>query len=110
MIRLSVNNQALEVEEGTRLLAAVQKVGINVPTLCHHKALTPYGACRLCVVEVHAPDRAPVLQAACSYPALDGIGVLTDTDRVRRARKITAELLLARCPDSEVIRSIAAEQ
>ena len=110
MIRLSVNNQALEVEEGTRLLAAVQKVGINVPTLCHHKALTPYGACRLCVVEVHAPDRAPVLQAACSYPALDGIGVLTDTDRVRRARKITAELLLARCPDSEVIRRIAAEQ
>jgi heterodisulfide reductase subunit A len=110
MISLSVNNQVLEVEEGTRLLAAVEKVGVKVPTLCHHKALTPYGACRLCVVEVHAPDRAPVLQAACSYPALDGIGVLTDTDRVRRARKITAELLLARCPDSEVIRRIAAEQ
>ncbi len=110
MIGLTVNNQPLEVEEGTRLLAAVEKLGIKVPTLCHHKALSPYGACRLCVVEVHAPGRAPALQASCSYPALQGIGVLTDTERVRRARKIVAELLLARCPDSEAIRRIAAEQ
>ncbi len=109
MIKLSVNNQPLEVEEGTRLLSALEKTGVKVPTLCHHKALTPYGACRLCVVEVHAPERAPSLQAACSYPALDGISVFTDTDRVRRARRITAELLLARCPDSEVIKRIAGE-
>ncbi|MEK6655608.1 MAG: FAD-dependent oxidoreductase [Thermodesulfobacteriota bacterium] len=110
MISLSVNNQALEVEEGTRLLAAVEKIGVKVPTLCHHKALTPYGACRLCVVEVHAPERAPSLQASCSYPALPGISVQTDTERVKRARRVVAELLLARCPGSEVIRRIAAEQ
>lgn len=109
MINLSVNSQALEIEEGTRLLGAVEKAGIKVPTLCHHKALTPYGACRLCVVEVHSPGRAPFLQASCSYPAADGIDILTDTERVRRARKITAELLLARCPGSEVIRRIASE-
>lgn len=109
MIELSVNNQVLQVEEGTRLLSAIERVGVKVPTLCHHKALTPYGACRLCVVEVHAPGRAPALQASCSYPAIDGINVLTDTERVRRARKVVAELLLARCPDSEVIRRIASE-
>ncbi|MGE5189019.1 MAG: FAD-dependent oxidoreductase [Gemmatimonadota bacterium] len=110
MIGLSVDNRPIEVEEGTRLLAAAERLGIKVPTLCHHKALSPYGACRLCVVEVHVPGRAPALQASCSYPALQGITVLTDTKRVRRARKIVAELLLSRCPDSEAIRRIAAEQ
>ncbi len=109
MIRLSVNQQPLEVEEGARLLSAIEKAGIKVPTLCHHKALSPYGACRLCVVEVHSPGRDPVLQAACSFPALEGSSVFTDTDRVKRARKITAELLLARCPDSEVIKRIAGD-
>ena len=106
---LTINDQKVEVEEGTKLIRAIEKLGIKVPTLCYHKALSPYGACRLCVVEVHVKDRPPALQASCSYPALDGISVFTDTDRVKRARKITAELLLARCPDSETIQRIAAE-
>ncbi len=110
MTSLTINNQKVEVAEGTNLLGAIEKLGMKVPTLCHHKALTPYGACRLCVVEVQVPGRAPFVQASCSYPALDGLQVYTDTDRVKRARKITAELLLARCPESEVIRRIAAEQ
>ncbi len=110
MIRITVNKQNVEVDEGTTLLSAVEKTGAKVPTLCHHKALSPYGSCRLCVVEVHAPGRPPSLHASCSYPALDGIEVLTDTDRVKRARRVVAELLLARCPGSEVIRRIAAEQ
>ncbi|MCS7158072.1 MAG: FAD-dependent oxidoreductase [Blastocatellia bacterium] len=109
MIRLTINNQTVEVPEGTNLLTAIEKCGLRVPTLCYHKALTPYGACRLCVVEIHAPGRPPTVQASCTYPALDGLSVFTDTERVRRARKITAELLLARCPDSDVIRHIAAE-
>jgi heterodisulfide reductase subunit A len=109
MPRLTINNTAVEVEEGTKLLPAIEKAGGKVPTLCHHKALTPYGACRLCVVEVHAPGRPPAVQASCSYPALDGISVLTHTDRVMRARRIVAELLLARCPEAEAVRRIAAE-
>jgi heterodisulfide reductase subunit A len=109
MVRLTINNQDIEVQEGTKLLQAIEKIGLKVPTLCNHKALSPYGACRLCVVEVHVPNRAPALQASCSYPALDGISVLTDTDRVKRARKIVAELLLARCPTSPVIQDIAEE-
>lgn len=109
MIELKINNQRIEVEEGTKLLSAIEKLGLKVPTLCYHKALSPYGACRLCVVEVHVPGRAPTLQASCSYPAIEGISVFTDTDRVKRARKIVAELLLARCPDSQEIQSIAEE-
>lgn len=110
MINLTINDQPLEVEEGTRLLAAIETLGIKIPTLCHHKALTPYGACRLCIVEVHSPGRAPGVHASCSFPALDGISVFTDTERVKRVRKIAAELLLAKCPDSERIQRIAAEQ
>jgi heterodisulfide reductase subunit A len=110
MISLTINNQNIEVEEGTQLLPAIEKLSLKVPTLCHHKALIPYGACRLCVVEVHVPGRAPALQASCSYPALNGISVFTDNDRIKRARKITAELLLARCPEAEIIKRIASEQ
>ncbi|MCP5105292.1 MAG: 2Fe-2S iron-sulfur cluster binding domain-containing protein, partial [bacterium] len=109
MISLTINDQNIEVEEGTNLLPAMEKLGINTPTLCYHKALTPYGACRLCVVEVHIPGRAPAVHASCSFPALEGISVFTDTGRVIRGRKIAAELLLARCPDSETIRRIASD-
>lgn len=109
MPSLTINNTLVEVAEGTKLLRAIENAGVKVPTLCHHKALTPYGACRLCVVEVQAPGRPSVVQASCSYPALDGISVFTDTDRVTRARRIVAELLLARCPDAEAVRRIATE-
>jgi heterodisulfide reductase subunit A len=108
MPRLTINKQPVEVEDGASLLAAIEKMGVKVPTLCHHRALSPYGACRLCVVEVQAPERPPTLQASCSYPVQEGISVFTDTERVNRARKIVAELLLARCPESETIRGIAA--
>jgi len=109
MPSLTIDNTAVEVAEGTKLLQAIEQVGVKVPTLCHHKALTPYGACRLCVVEVQAPGRASTVQASCSYPALDGITVHTHSDRVVHARRIVAELLLARCPDADPIKRIAAE-
>lgn len=109
MVTLTINGQKIEVEEGTKLLAAIESIGIKVPTLCFHKALIPYGACRLCVVEVQVPGRASSLQASCSYPVINGINVFTNTERITRARKIVAELLLARCPDSETIIKIAAE-
>jgi heterodisulfide reductase subunit A len=109
MPKLTINGAPVEVEEGSNLLSAVEQAGVKVPTLCHHKALTPYGACRLCVVEVHAPGRAPAIHASCSYPALDGISVFTHSERVTRARRIVAELLLARCPDAEAVRRIATE-
>ena len=109
MVRLTINNQSTEVPEGITLLQAIEKTGVKIPTLCHHKALTPYGACRLCVVEVAVPGRPASVQASCSYPALDGISVLTHSERGLRARRIVAELLLARSPDSEVVKRVAAE-
>lgn len=109
MPTLTINDQRVEVEEGTKLIRAIEKLGIKVPSLCDHKALSPYGACRLCVVEIRAKNGSPSFEASCSYPAIEGNNVYTETDRVKRARRITAELLLARCPDSEVIQRIATD-
>ncbi len=109
MVSLTINGQTVEAESGSTLLRVIQGQGIRVPTLCDHEALTPYGACRLCVVEVTSQGREAALQASCSVPALDGMTVLTDSDRVKTARRVVAELLLARCPDSDVIRRLAAE-
>ena len=109
MPKLRINGVEVEVERGTTVLEAARLFGIPIPTLCHDDGLTPYGACRLCVVEVQVPGRAPALQASCCSPALDGISVQTHSDRVMRARRIVAELLLARAPEAEVVQRIAAE-
>ncbi|UCH98286.1 MAG: FAD-dependent oxidoreductase [Candidatus Aminicenantes bacterium] len=109
MIELTINGDKKEFPEGKTLLECIEEVGLKVPTLCHHKALKPYGSCRLCLVEVDQEGRAPSIQASCSYPASNGLSIRTNTDRVQKARRIVAELLLARCPDSEVIRKIAAD-
>jgi heterodisulfide reductase subunit A len=109
VIKLTINGDKKEFPEGKTLLECIEDVGLKVPTLCYHKALQPYGSCRLCLVEVEQEGRAPSIQTSCTYPARDGLSVRTDTERVVKARKIVAELLLARCPDSEVIRKLAAD-
>ncbi len=109
MIELTINGTKSEFTEGQTLLQCIESTGIKIPKLCHHKALEPYGACRLCLVEIEQEGRPPSVQASCSYPALNGLSVKTDTERVKRAQKIVAELLLARCPDSENIQRIASE-
>ncbi len=108
-INLTINGQSIEVEEGTTLLEASQLLNIKIPTLCYHKALPSFGACRLCLVEISQNGGSPSIQASCTYPAHEGLIVKTDTERVIRTRKIMAELLLARCPDSEEVRRIAKE-
>jgi NADH dehydrogenase/NADH:ubiquinone oxidoreductase subunit G len=70
--------------------------------------LEPYGACRVCLVEV-VKRGWPSLQPACLYEVFDGLIVKTDTERVRKTRKTIFELLLARCPDSQKIKDLAAE-
>jgi heterodisulfide reductase subunit A len=109
MLSLSINGQTLGVARGTSLLEAAERLGIRIPKLCHHPALLPYGACRLCLVEVEPAGRPATIQASCCYPALPGLVVKTDTPRVQNARKIVAELLLARCPDSPVIQKLGRD-
>lgn len=108
MIELNINGITATFEEGTKLLECCREMGLQIPTLCSHKALSPYGACRLCLVEVEQNGKS-TLQASCTFPALPGIKVKTDTPRVQKTRKIMAELLLARAPEAEAVKKIAAD-
>jgi heterodisulfide reductase subunit A len=108
MMDLTIDNQKIRAEPGTTVLDACQKMGIKIPTLCHHRALPPYGACRLCLVEVEERGRTRI-QASCLYPAREGLVVRTGTEAVIKTRRIMAELLLARCPNSEKVKAVAAE-
>jgi len=95
------------VESGTTLLEAAQFLGFPIPTLCHMEGLSPYGACRLCVVEI-GEGVTSRLVSACTYPAEEGLAVRTASSRVVRARKMILELLLASCPQSKTIQDLAA--
>ena len=107
-ITLTVDDQQLSVPPGSTVLEACEELGIHIPTLCYHKALGGYGACRLCLVEVEQNGRTDI-QASCTYPAQEGLVVRTNTERVERTRRIMAELLLARCPEVEKVKEVAAE-
>jgi NADH dehydrogenase/NADH:ubiquinone oxidoreductase subunit G len=76
--------------------------------LCYHPAISPYGACRLCSVEVVQRGRSRVV-ISCMYPVAPGLEVRTNTERIRRLRRGIMELLLARCSENEPMRALAAE-
>jgi len=107
MITLSINGVVVEVEQGTTLLEAAQFMGFPILTLCHMEGLSPYGACRLCLVEIGDGDRSRLV-SSCTYPAAEGLKVRTASSRVVRTRKMILELLLASCPQSKTIQDLAA--
>lgn len=105
-VNLVIDGKKVQAEEGKTILEVAQSIGIEIPTLCYHKALTPYGACRLCVVEI-IENGGSTCQASCQYKVQEGIEVRTNSERVLKGRKLMAELLLARCPESEEVKKIA---
>jgi bidirectional [NiFe] hydrogenase diaphorase subunit len=105
--RLRINGIEVEVERGSSVLDAARFLGIPIPTLCHADGLTPYGACRLCVVEVNRAPRNRLL-SACTLPAEEGMEVETHSARVERARKLLLELYVATCPQSKTIQDLAS--
>ena len=92
MINLTINNQSVAVPEGSTVLHAAQKLNIHIPTLCNHDDLCVAGNCRVCVVEQKG---ARVLVAACAQPVTEGMEILTNSLKVRNARKHVVELLLS---------------
>ena len=107
MIELRMNGLDVQVEEGSTLLDVARYYGIEIPTLCHHDGLSPYGACRLCVVEIGEGDNTKLV-SSCTYPAQAGLNFKTHSKRVVEARKILVELLLAMCPSSKTIQDLAS--
>ena len=107
MITLKINGLETNVEKGTTLLEAARFLGFPVPTLCHMDGLHPFGACRLCLVEIGEGPRIKLV-SSCTYPAEEGLHVRTASRRVMRARKMIIELLLASSPQSKTIQDLAS--
>jgi bidirectional [NiFe] hydrogenase diaphorase subunit len=108
MIKLTINGATIEAEDGVTVLDAAREAGIEIPTMCNHESLQPYGSCRLCIVEVASRGKTKI-QASCCLPAADGMEVQTHSERIVKIRRVLIELLLARCPESPVIRDLAHE-
>ncbi len=111
-VHLTVDDKDICVSGGQTILEAVQRMsGIgDIPALCYHPAVKPYGACRLCTVEV-SEDGGKNFRfvAACLYPVKEGLIVKTSTEKVKKLRKGIIELLLARCPSARVVQDLAEE-
>ncbi|UCC60496.1 MAG: FAD-dependent oxidoreductase [Dehalococcoidia bacterium] len=107
-INLEINGKPVSVNEGITVLEAARDAGIKIPTLCYHEALSPYGGCRLCTVEITARGRTRMV-TSCTYPVEEGLVVTTDSPAVHKVRKMIIELLLARCPDVPILQSLAKE-
>ncbi len=109
-INLEINGRFFQAGLGETVLGVARREGIEIPTLCHHDALEPFGSCRLCVVEITHKDWKgwTGLVTACLYPVEEGLQVTTDNAEIATVRKTVLDLLLARCPGSDLIRRLAA--
>jgi NADH-quinone oxidoreductase chain G len=94
-VTLTIDDNEVVVPKGTLLIEAARGAGIEIPYLCYHHKLTPFGGCRLCLVEV---EKSPKMLAACNTPVADGMVVRTATDKVKSHRKGTMEFILLNHP------------
>lgn len=109
MITMTINNQSYEAEQNTRLLDVCRAHDIPVPTLCAHDALPGFAGCRLCVVEIRDGDWSKLV-TACEYPVRRSEHFYTDSEKVKKSRRMTAQLLLARAPDAkDVLEEVLGE-
>lgn len=101
-VNFTINGTETRAEPGETTLSVARRLGIAVPTLCHHEALTPRGGCRLCVVEVFWGNRSKLV-TSCIYVPYEGDRIETDNERIHKTRRLVLELLLARCPNVELL-------
>lgn len=92
MVNLKIDGQKLSVKMGTTLMEAAERIGINIPHLCYLEGINDIGACRVCVVENAGTDK---LLASCNTMAEEGMDILTNSHKVRKARRTNVELLLS---------------
>ena len=109
MVNLTIDGKEIQAEEGKVILDVARENGIDIPSLCHHEAVSPYGACRLCLVEITTAKGRKGLVTSCLYSVEEGLEVKTSTDRIVEIRKTLVELLLARCPDAGIVKDLAKQ-
>ena len=108
MSEITLNGKKVKIATGKTILEVVRANGIKIPTLCNHEALKPYGACRLCVVEMEDAGRKQVV-TACNTPAAGGMKIRTHSARILKIRKTLIELLLARSPHAKIVQRLAGD-
>ena len=104
-MEITLNGIKVQVEKNWTLLDVAKFYGVKIPTLCYHEGLSPYGACRLCIVEIGERNKTKLV-VSCLYPVQDGLIVRTHSQRVVKARKLLVELLIARCPTSKILQDV----
>jgi len=102
-VTMLINDKEVKARQGMTILQAAQSAGIDIPTLCHHEKLAPYGACRLCTVEI-VKDQRSRLVTSCVYPVEDGLAVKTESEPVIRIRKMLLEMMWSQAPGVQPIR------
>jgi len=107
-IVFNMDGKEIKAAEGMTLLEAARAAGISIPTLCWHEKLEPFGACRLCIVEVESRGSTRLV-VSCVYPAEKNIIVRTRSEKIDRIRKMILELQMAHAPDAFVFQDLAKE-
>ena len=105
-VNITIDGQCIQTESGKTILQVAHENGVNIPTLCYHKDLSPTGNCRMCVVEVKG---GRFLQAACVTPVWEGMEINTLSEKVVKDRKLTLELMLANHPTDCLTCDVAGE-
>lgn len=111
MVTLTINGKQVQAKEGEMLLAVIRREGIEVPSTCHHEAVEPYGACRLCTVEITKPDWDGWSKqvTSCLYPVEQDLMVTTHSESLNDLRATLLDLMLARSPQAKLVQDMAAE-
>jgi predicted molibdopterin-dependent oxidoreductase YjgC len=106
-MKINMDGKEVAAERGQTIVEVARRNGVYIPTLCHVPALEPAAMCRVCTVEL-VEGRRTRLVTACNYPLRGDAEVRTDTPQLRQNRKMLIELLASRCPDSKVLKGLAA--
>ena len=107
-VTLEIDGKEVKAKEGMTLLEAAKELEIEIPTLCYHEKLAPYGACRLCSVEIIRGKRSRIV-ASCVYLVEEGLIVKTNSPRVIKIRRMLIELMLPIAPGAKVVEDLAAQ-
>ena len=107
-MQITIDGIKFKAPDGITVLEAANFLGINIPTLCYHEGLSPWGGCRLCIVELVRGSRTKLV-TSCTYPVEEGLVVRTASERILNARKMILELLISQCPTSKKLQDLASD-
>ena len=107
-ITFTIDGKEVKAAKGMTVLEAAKMTGIEIPTLCHHENLAPYGGCRLCTVEITRGKNSRLV-TSCVYPVEEGLDVKTKSESVVKTRKLILEMMWSRAPGSADVKKYALE-